>query len=449
MTETTDNIDIGRGVLCYDGHCGACSGGARRFGPLLRRRGFRLLPLQDPLARSMTEASDQELLAEVHLVTPEPRRILRGVDALVYIAGAVPVMLPLRWVARLPGGMPVLRGMYRAFARNRYGISAACGWDGPDRHVHPTDHHRRKMGTSPFSSFAAVRDDLAGRLVPPVLWISLAVLSGRELPGWGWMWALALAMYLSCKWITFWPWRFAGSAERRMGYLLGCCAMDARRFFAAAAPVKPAAADWISGAFKAVAGAAMIWLIPRLLIDRSALLAGWAAMIGIALLLHFGLFHLLALLWRRCGIDAEPLMDRPTRAASLSDFWGRRWNSGFRDLAHGFVFVPLARVIGAAGATAVVFLISGLIHDAIISIPAGGGYGLPTLYFVIQGSGLGLERRWGRSTVGNREQAHRLNGMLHRIYAIAFVVAPLPLLFHPIFVRHVIVPMLYAIGGLS
>ena len=150
----------------------------------------------------------------------------------------------------------------------------------------------------------------------------------------------------------------------------------------------------------------------------------------------------MALAWRSHGVAAEPLMARPILSTSLADFWGRRWNSGFRDLAHSFVFAPAARILGVAGATAAVFLVSGLIHDLVISVPARGGYGGPTLYFLLQLAGLLLERTRPLRRVLRRP-------LVGRIFAIVFVVAPLPLLFHGPFVRGVIIPFLHAIGGLS
>jgi len=257
------------------------------------------------------------------------------------------------------------------------------------------------------------------------------------------MWAVAVALYLGCKWVTFWPHRVDGSVERRLGYLLAYGGMDAAPFFdGAATPPVPRASEWLATAAKLAAGAALLWLVPREIIGRSALLAGWAGMIGLALLLHFGLFHGAALAWRSAGVAAEPLMRRPTRAASVAEFWGRRWNSGFHQLAHALVFAPLARFAGATGATAAVFLVSGLVHDLVISVPARGGYGGPTLYFLLQLAGLLIERSRRFRRVLRRPAVGRL-------FAIIFVLAPLPLLFHGPFVRGVIVPFLHAIGGLS
>jgi D-alanyl-lipoteichoic acid acyltransferase DltB (MBOAT superfamily) len=65
---------------------------------------------------------------------------------------------------------------------------------------------------------------------------------------------------------------------------------------------------------------------------------GWIGMIGLLLILHFGVFHLTSCWWRSVGVEARPLMNRPQAATSLSKFWGRRWNTAFRDLIHRFLF---------------------------------------------------------------------------------------------------------------
>ena len=123
------------------------------------------------------------------------------------------------------------------------------------------------------------------------------------------------------------------------------------------------------------------------------------------------------------------------------DFWSRRWNTAFNTLAHEFAFRPLARRYGAGRATLGVFLISGLVHEAVISLPARGGFGLPTAYFIWQGLGVLVERsRWGRRMGLGR-------GWRGWLFVVTFVAAPAFWLFHPPFVQHVILPMLQFIGA--
>ncbi|MCC9626913.1 membrane bound O-acyl transferase family-domain-containing protein [Blastopirellula sp. JC732] len=166
------------------------------------------------------------------------------------------------------------------------------------------------------------------------------------------------------------------------------------------------------------------------------LAVGWLGMVGMILLLHFGLFHLLSCWWRSRGVDAPPLMNAPLLARSVSEFWGRRWNGAFRDLTHRFLFRTLAVRIGAAWAVMIGFLFSGLVHDMVISYPAGGGYGWPTAYFLLQGSAILLERSW----LGKRASLHR--GWQGRAFAAVVLVAPIAWLFHHWFVENIIVPML-------
>jgi alginate O-acetyltransferase complex protein AlgI len=165
-------------------------------------------------------------------------------------------------------------------------------------------------------------------------------------------------------------------------------------------------------------------------------------MIGLALVLHFGLMQLAALAWQRAGVMAEPLMRQPARSTSLAEFWGRRWNTGFRFLAHDLLFRRLVRGLGIGGATAVVFFVSGIIHDAVISIPARGGYGLPTVYFLLQLVGVLAERSDPLKWVGRAP-------IFGWLYVFAFTVLPMPLLFHGPFIHNVVVPFLRVIGGLS
>ena len=165
-------------------------------------------------------------------------------------------------------------------------------------------------------------------------------------------------------------------------------------------------------------------------------LIGWFGMWGIVFLLHFGLFDVLACVWQRLGVHAVPIMNWPLLSQSLAEFWGQRWNLAFRDLTHRYLFRPLVRIVGPIGAMLSGFLVSGLIHDLVISLPAGGGYGLPTCYFLLQGVAILLERsRWGRAM----GLAHGWCGWM---FAALVVLAPCPLLFHKPFVCGVMFPFL-------
>ncbi len=131
----------------------------------------------------------------------------------------------------------------------------------------------------------------------------------------------------------------------------------------------------------------------------------------------------------------------PILADSLGDFWGRRWNAGFRDLAFGLLFARLAAILPARAAALAVFLASGLIHEMVITLPARSGYGWPTIYFLIQGAGLLTERsRFGRR-LGLR------HGIAGRCFALAVVVIPIGVLFPPPFVLGVMVPFFPRSGG--
>ena len=174
----------------------------------------------------------------------------------------------------------------------------------------------------------------------------------------------------------------------------------------------------------------------------AALLRGWIGLFGLIFLLHFGSFHLIALFWQTLGIDAEPIMSKPILSKTLSEFWGKRWNLGFRQLAYDLIFRPLHRKTGVATASLLVFVASGLIHDLVISLPARGGYGLPTAYFILQGLGVTLER----SSLGKRL------GLQHGVSAWLFMfvvtAAPAFWLFHPPFVTRVILPFMRAVHAL-
>jgi alginate O-acetyltransferase complex protein AlgI len=261
------------------------------------------------------------------------------------------------------------------------------------------------------------------------------------------MWLMAVALFMGCKWLTL------GRAFRTMGrvprlkavaYLVAWPGMDAARFLSPdLAPVHPRWATVRNAALagaRVLCGAFLLFVAARQ--TANPLLAGWIGMIGMILILHFGLFDLASAGWKALRVDAPPLMDRPLRSTSVSEFWGQRWNAAFNDLALRLVFRPVARRSGIVPATWLAFAVSGLIHELVISFPAGAGFGLPTVYFLIQALGISVER----SALGNWLKLNR--GFSGWLFTMLVVAAPAYWLFHPPFVRRVILPFMEAIGAL-
>ena len=264
-------------------------------------------------------------------------------------------------------------------------------------------------------------------------------------PPWAVMWALSAAVFAACKWAT---WRHTPAppapAWRHTAYLVAWPGLDAKAFLdprPLSPDRRPRASEWAFACAKLSFGAALLWVGCPLLPADAALLRGWVGMTGLIFVLHFGSFHLLSCAGRAAGVDAKPLMNCPVLAESVSAFWGQRWNTAFRDLTHRFLFRPLAGRIGARAGVAAGFLFSGIVHDLVISLPAGGGYGWPTLYFTLQGLGLLAER----SKLGKRIGFGA--GWRGRAFTALVTVGPAFGLFHPPFVREVVLPFLDVIGA--
>jgi len=280
----------------------------------------------------------------------------------------------------------------------------------------------------------------------PLLIMPIAVvgLAPAGWPRWAFMWILAASILFGFKWLT-WRRRASQCAPlwRHLAYLIAWPGMDAEAFFDPNLhPPKPNTREWLLASGKLALGLVLFFGLARRAPPRHPYLLGWIGMIGIVMVLHFGAFHLLSCALRTASVEARPLMDHPTASVRLGDFWGRRWNTAFRDLTHRFLFRPLTPLIGARGALFAGFLISGLIHDAVISIPAAGGYGGPTLFFVLQALGLFAER----SRTGRRLGLG--SGVRGWLFTMAVLILPAPMFFHRPFVTRIIVPFMRAAGAI-
>jgi Membrane bound O-acyl transferase family len=178
-------------------------------------------------------------------------------------------------------------------------------------------------------------------------------------------------------------------------------------------------------ALLAIASGVALLLLARAL--ASPVLAFVLALPALSLILHFGIIDLATALYRRNGWPVNEPFRNPLASRSLSEFWSRRWNVGFSEMIAVTVHRPVRRHAGETTALFASFLASGLLHEIAISVPVGAGYGLPTLYFLLHGALVGVERR----------APHLAN----RAWTLFWLIAPLPILFHRPFLEGVVWPL--------
>jgi hypothetical protein len=302
---------------------------------------------------------------------------------------------------------------------------------------------RNAMGTG----FAPAASWRAQKRVAMLDWLLLAtlptlVLSGApaDWPRWGVMWLAAFAIFVGCKWLS---WRRSSICKapvwRHVAYFVAWPGLDAEAFLGKRSASLPSFAEFLAAWFNIAIGVGLLFASASGPGGATVLLRGWVGMVGLVLAIHFGLLHLLSCGWRSAGVQARPLMRFPIGAASVSEFWGSRWNTAFRDFAHRFLFRPISRQLGPGVAIVLTYLFSGIIHDVVITVPAEGGYGGPTAYFLIQAAGLLAER----SRLGRRIGLG--GGIGGRMFTIAVVVGPVGMLFPEPFVTRIALPFIMAV----
>ncbi len=159
-------------------------------------------------------------------------------------------------------------------------------------------------------------------------------------------------------------------------------------------------------------------------------------LVGFSLILHFGLLSISAGMWRLSGVNTYYLFKSPAKATSLTEFWSKRWNIAFSEMTSIAIFRPLINKTGAAAALMLAFGFSGLLHEIALSVPVNSGYGLPTLYFIIQGGLVLFEK-----ALMSRKIMFLKNTVIAHIWTLFWVIAPMPLLFHTQFIKQVVWPL--------
>jgi hypothetical protein len=159
-------------------------------------------------------------------------------------------------------------------------------------------------------------------------------------------------------------------------------------------------------------------------------------LIGFSLILHFGMLSISAGAWRLSGVNTYYLFRQPAKALSLTELWSKRWNIAFSEMTSVAIFRPLKSKTGGATALLIAFAFSGLLHELALSVPVNSGYGLPLLYFMIQGALVLIEKVLILKKVTILQ--HKL---IARIWVFFWLVVPMPLLFHEHFIKQILWPL--------
>jgi len=158
-------------------------------------------------------------------------------------------------------------------------------------------------------------------------------------------------------------------------------------------------------------------------------------LVGLSFILHFGILNLSTASWRFSGVDVKELFRSPYKATSLKEFWGKRWNMAFSEMTAMVIYKPLKIKYGIELAMITSFLVSGMLHEIAISFPVKMGYGLPFLYFVLHGLAMYAE---GNVSLVKKITSHSIAS---HIWVFAWLILPMPLLFHHVFIVEVVEPL--------
>jgi len=195
------------------------------------------------------------------------------------------------------------------------------------------------------------------------------------------------------------------------------------------------------GTTRVLAGLLLIFIGHKLLLlnlnnDLLYVMVSACLLIGLSLILHFGMLSISAGMWRFSGVNTYLLFRQPAKATSLTEFWSKRWNIAFSEMTSVAIFRPLKNKIGPAAALMLAFIFSGLLHEFALSVPVNAGYGLPMIYFVIQGSVVLFEK-----LLISRKVKFLQNGIVASVWVFFWLVIPMPLLFHPEFIKQIVWPL--------
>jgi predicted DCC family thiol-disulfide oxidoreductase YuxK len=122
--KTTDSETV-KGWVLYDGNCGFCSRWVPFWENTLKRRGFRIAPLQTDWVAGKFNLPPDELTADFRLLLANGEQ-RAGAEVYRYLMRRIWWALPLYFLSIVPIFRSLFDAAYRAFADNRYWISRTC-----------------------------------------------------------------------------------------------------------------------------------------------------------------------------------------------------------------------------------------------------------------------------------------------------------------------------------
>jgi hypothetical protein len=196
-----------------------------------------------------------------------------------------------------------------------------------------------------------------------------------------------------------------------------------------------------NGLIRVLIGVALLLLAPtltKLPVDTRTLfiVTSGIMLVGLSLILHFGALSISAGVWRFFGADTYLLFRQPAKSNSLVEFWGRRWNLAFIEMLSIAVLRPLKAKIGNTTAIFLSFLLSGLLHEVAITLPVSAGFGMPTLYFIIQGCAVAAEKKMEKQSITLLK-----NKLIAKLWVLFWLIAPIYFLFPSPFIEQVVWPL--------
>jgi Membrane bound O-acyl transferase family len=219
-------------------------------------------------------------------------------------------------------------------------------------------------------------------------------------------------------------------AGRALGAYLAWPGVNPAPFTRAGSSTAPAPAPATRGAVVMAVGLAGAVALGATAPHLPRVAVGWLGVAAILVTAHLGFSDVLSS-WIGRRYPVIRLFADPLASRSLREFWSRRWNTAFVEMNH-IVFAPYARRWFGRHAATALFVLSGLLHEAAISLPVMGGFGGPMAYFLLHAAAVRSEPPLG--------VAHWPRP-LARLWTWCWVLLPLPLLFHTPFRDGIVVPL--------